>query len=155
MGIVKRLRVYADTSVFGGCFDDEFDSANEEFFREVRTGRFNLVISDAVVRELQEAPERVRRLLAELPEEHVELVTIDEEVASLRDAYLSAGVLGFAAAADAEHIAAATVAEVDLVVSWNFKHIVHFDRIRGFNGVNTLNRYRPLEIHSPREVVEL
>jgi len=92
---------------------------------------------------------------SELPEEHVELVTIDEEVASLRDAYLSAGVLGFAAAADAEHIAAATVAEVDLVVSWNFKHIVHFDRIRGFNGVNTLNRYRPLEIHSPREVVEL
>jgi hypothetical protein len=73
----------------------------------------------------------------------------------LRDAYLAAGVVGPASAADAEHIAAATVAEVDIVVSWNFKHIVHFDKIRGFNGVNSLRGYRPLEIYSPVEVVDL
>jgi hypothetical protein len=68
---------------------------------------------------------------------------------------LAAGVLGAASEADAEHIAAATVAEVDIVVSWNFRHIVHFEKIRGFNGVNTLKGYRALEIYSPAEVVEL
>ena len=52
-------------------------------------------------------------------------------------------------------LAAASVAEVDLVVSWSFKHIVHFDKIAGFGAVNLLHGYKPLRIHSPQEVVEL
>lgn len=64
-------------------------------------------------------------------------------------------MVGPASSADAAHIAAATVAEVDMVVSWNFKHIVHFDKIRGFNGINILKGYRPLQIYSPVEVVDL
>lgn len=155
MGSVKRLRVYPDTSVFGGCFDREFSEASHQFFREVRAGRFSVVISDVTTRELLQAPETVRRVLVELPVDLVEAVTVDDEVVSLRDAYLSAGVVGPASEADAEHIAAATVAEVDLLVSWNFKHIVHFDKIRGFNGVNSLRGYRSLDIYSPLQVVEL
>lgn len=50
------------------------------------------------------------------------------------------------------HIALATVADVDLLVSWNFKHIVRFDKIRLFNAVNLEQGYKPLAIHSPREV---
>jgi hypothetical protein len=149
------LRVYADTSVFGGCLDPEFDLASLQFFREVRAGRFFLVISAVVTRELIEAPEEVRQVLAQIPVDQVEEIEIDDEVTALRNAYLSAGVVGPASEADAEHIAAATVAEVDLVVSWNFKHIVHFDKIRGFNEVNKLKGYRVLEIHSPMEVIEL
>jgi len=54
---------------------------------------------------------------------------------------------------DAHHIALATVALADLVVSWNFKHIVHWDRIRLFNAVNLREGYSPIDIRSPREVV--
>jgi len=152
---VKRLRIYADTSVFGGCFDDEFQRISRQFFAEVASGRFIAVISTVTTRELLFAPEEVRKVLTDLPADQVEEIVIDEEVLSLRDAYLAAGVVGPASEADAEHIAAATVAEADLLVSWNFKHIVHFDKIRGFNGVNRLQGYRELEIYSPREVVEL
>jgi hypothetical protein len=152
---VRRLRIYADTSVFGGCFDVAFEGASTQFFRDVASGRFVVVISDVTTRELLEAPQRVREVLANLPEDQVDEITVDEEVLLLRDAYLAAGVVGPSSAADAEHIAAATVAEVDIVVSWNFKHIVHFDKIRGFNGVNSLKGYRPLEIYSPVEVVDL
>ncbi len=152
---MKRLRVYADTSVFGGCFDREYDVPSRRLFEECRGGRFTIVISDVTIRELQEAPERVRGVLAGLSPDEVEAIEVDGEIIALRDAYLAAGVVGPASAADAEHIAAATVAEVDLVVSWNFKHIVHFDKIRGFNGVNTLRGYRALEIYSPLQVVEL
>ena len=155
MGSVKRLRIYADTSVFGGCFDAEFEQVSRQFFLEAQAGRFVVVISDVTTRELQEAPEEVRQVLVQLPEGQVEEFMIDDEVTALRDAYLAAGVVGVASEADAEHIAAATVAEVDIVVSWNFKHIVHFDKIRGFNGVNSLRGYRPLEIYSPVEVVDL
>ncbi len=154
MGSVKRLRIYADTSVFGGCFDAEFEHVSRQFFLEAQAGRFVVVISDVTTRELQEAPEEVRQVLVQLPEGQVEEFMIDDEVTALRDAYLAAGVVGVASEADAEHIAAATVAEVDIVVSWNFKHIVHFDKIRGFNAVNRLKGYRALEIYSPLEVVE-
>jgi len=77
-------------------------------------------------------------------------------VTTLRvDAHLAAKVVGKASTADAQHIAAASVAAVDLVVSWNFKHIVHYEKIKGYQGVNLLNGYQPISIHSPKEVVNL
>ena len=78
-----------------------------------------------------------------------------QEVARLHDAYIAAGVLGPASRDDAEHVASASVAGADLVVSWNFKHIVHFEKIAGFQAVNMLHGYNPIRIYSPREVVEI
>ena len=152
---MRRLRVYADTSVYGGCFDEEFKKASRAFFREVSGGRFGLVVSETVQRELAEAPEEVKQVLAGLDMGNLEFIDSSSELTQLRDAYLQAGILGGASQDDAEHIAAASVAEVDLVVSWNFKHIVHFDKIAGFGAVNLLHDYKPLRIHAPQEVVEL
>lgn len=154
MGGVKRLRVYADTSVFGGCYDSDFETESQQFFREVREGRFTLVVSDLTVQELVDAPEEVRNVLQGLSPDRVERVSITPECEALQQAYLDAGVLGPASADDALHIAVASAMEVDIVVSWNFKHIVHFDKITGFEGVNTLRNYRSPRIHSPREVIE-
>jgi len=150
---MKRLRVYADTSVFGGCFDDEFSTETRRFFDEVREGRFVVVVSEMTLFELREAPARVRAVLTGLPPACLEIIEGAEEIAALRDAYLAAGGLEEASAQDAHHVAAAAVAEVDLVVSWNFRHIVHFERIRGFNAVNLLKGYRAMEIRFPREVI--
>ena len=149
---MKQIRVYADTSVFGGCFDDEFAGESQRFFQEVRTGRFLLVVSQMTLFELREAPAKVREVLTQLPPETVEIIENTEEVAVLRDAYVSAGVLGESSIQDAAHVAAASVGDVDLIVSWNFKHIVHFEKIRGFHAVNLLKGYRMIEIYSPREV---
>ena len=150
---MKRLRIYADTSVFGGCFDVEFELESRAFFQEVAARRVMLVISEVTLRELTQAPPNVRTVLEGLSPDQVEFVPSSDEIRQLRGAYLEAGVLGPASIADAEHIAAATVAGVDLLISWNFKHIVHFDKIRGFEAVNLLQGYKPLRIYSPREVV--
>jgi hypothetical protein len=107
------------------------------------------------VRELGLAPERVRSVLQGLPPASLEFLPFSEEVRRLRDAYLEFGVLPASAGADAEHVASATVGESDLLVSWNFKHIVHFDKIAAFQAINVLRGYKPLSIYSPREVVEL
>lgn len=152
---MRRLRVYADTSVFGGCFDEEFDDDSRAFFRDVVRGRFTLVVSPVLLMELRRAPERVQRVLTDLPDAAIEVMDDSVEIRELRDAYLSAGILGPAAVNDAEHIASASVALVDLVVSWNFQHIVHFDKIRQYEAVNLLRGYRPVRIHSPKEVVEV
>ena len=150
---MKKLRIYLDTSVFGGCFDPEFAAVSCRLFDEIRAGRFEVVVSDTLIAELQPAPPRVRQLLAGLREQSVEFVEVSLEAEQLRDAYVAAGVVGPSSREDAEHIAIASVAEVDLMVSWNFKHIVHFEKIAGFNAVNLLHGYKPLQVFSPNEVV--
>jgi len=150
----KRLRIYADTSVFGGCFDETFSVDSRKFFQEVRDGKFLLVVSEITLFELTEAPAEIREILTCLDPESVEIVEAAEEIAALRDAYIEAKVLGKSSVRDATHVAAASVAAVDIIVSWNFKHIVHFEKIRGFHAVNLVKGYRLVEIYSPREVIE-
>ncbi len=125
----------------------------EPFFDAVQSGRFTLVVSPTVLAELQHTPEQVRRVLAELPPQAIEMMDFTDEIRDLRDAYLNAKVLGAEHQPDAEHIASASVAEVDFVVSWNFKHIVQFEKIAGYQAVNLLNGYREIRIYSPKEVV--
>ena len=151
----KPLRVYADTSVFGGCFDNEFKTESLRFFEEVRHGQFLLVVSNVTLDELELAPDQVRAVLAGLPTQYVDIVGTSPESDGLRDAYLQAAVVGAASSNDAAHIAVATISSVDMVVSWNFKHIVHFEKIGGYEGVNSLRGYRSPRIYSPREVVTL
>ncbi len=151
--MMRILRLYADTSVFGGCFDDEFAEPSKQLFEQIRQGMFRLVLSDTTLLELQGAPEGVRAVLLSLPPEAAERIPLTEEIERLRDAYLAMGVVGPASRRDAEHIAAATVADVDLIVSWNFRHIVHYDKISGYHGVNLLHGYRAIPIFSPLEVI--
>jgi predicted nucleic acid-binding protein len=146
--VKKPLRVYADTSVFGGCFDDEFKTESVRFFEEVQQGQFFVVVSNVTLDELELAPDPVRSVLADLKPQHVEIVSTSPESEDLRDAYLEAAVVGPASSNDAAHIAVATI-YVDLVVNWNFKHIVHFEKIGGYEGVNSLRGYRSPRIYSP------
>lgn len=108
------------------------------------------VVSNVTLDELALAPDLVRAVLSDLPPQQVEIVSTSD---GLRDANLDAGVVGPASSNDAAHIAVATISNVDLVVSWNFKHIVHFEKIGGHEGVNRLRGYRSPRIYSPREVV--
>jgi len=147
------LLVYADTSVYGGVFDREFTEASRAFFESVQAGRFALLVSDIVRREIGEAPSRVQvhfnRHLS-----YMQHVIFDASVFALREAYLSAGIVTPASAEDAGHVAAATIGGADLLVSWNFRHIVHFDKIRLYNAVNALRGYRAVEVRSPAEVID-
>lgn len=154
MSEAESIRVYADTSVFGGCFNVEFEEASRRFFEEIRQGRIQLVLSDTTALELTAAPESVRRVLTDLPPASIERIYLNEQVERLRDAYLAHGVVGPASKRDAEHIAAATIADVDLIVSWNFKHIVHYEKISGYQGVNMLEGYNAIRIYSPLEVID-
>jgi len=144
--------VYADTSVFGGILDEEFREVSRAFFQEVRGGRFRLLHSAVVDRELRPAPAEVRRFYEGLLAA-AEIVEITVEALELQQAYLAEGILPSSAAMDALHVALATLGRADLIVSWNFKHIVHFDKIRRFNAINRLRGWQTVEIFSPNEVI--
>lgn len=152
MATHPRLRVYVDTSVIGGCLDAEFELPSRRLFARFRSGEHVLVLSDVTVTELGNAPPAVRDVLRQVPIEHIERWALTAEAETLAETYLSAGVIPRKMWSDAQHIAIATLANVDVLVSWNFKHIVNFQRIRGYNAVNATLGHPPVEIRTPQEV---
>jgi hypothetical protein len=149
---MKTLRIDVDTSVLGGCFDEEFALWSNALVRDFREGRFIPLLSDLLAAEVARAPQSVREVHADVVACSAEQLTVSTEALDLLAAYEAHSVLGPKYRADMLHIALATVADADVLVSWNFKHIVRFDKIRLFNAVNLEQGYKSLAIHSPREV---
>ncbi len=148
-----KARIYVDTSVIGGCEDDKFAEQSVRLMDCFVRGELVLVISSLTVQELAAAPDAVRKCLAVVPDAHIETLQLNAEATELADAYIAAGVITAGMRADAQHIAIATVARVDVLVSWNFKHIVNLKRIHGYNSMNLLKGYPMIEIRTPQEVL--
>ena len=146
-------RIYADTSVIGGCLDEEFEFSSRLLLRRFSTGQDILVISDLTHLELVRAPQEVREILESVAPEFLETIEFTREASDLARSYIETRVIGAAKQIDAQHIAPATVHRVDVLVSWNFKHIVNLERIHGYNSVNLRYGYPLLEIRTPREVI--
>lgn len=110
--------------------------------------------SDLTETELLSAPAKIRNYFKELPKEYLERVEVNDEILTLATKYISEKVVGLTSFDDCVHIATATINKVDILVSWNFKHIVNVYRIRGYNSINLRMNYPPLEIRSPKEIIE-
>ncbi len=149
-----KFRIYIDTSVIGGCFDDEFAEYSKLLFQEFIEGKKIAVVSNITLKELKQAPENIRNKFEEIPKENIDYVGLTEEAEELAQKYIENGVISSNYFLDAEHIAIATVEKVDIVVSWNFKHIVNVHKIRGFNSVNLKEGYQLIEIRTPTEVID-
>ena len=147
-----KLRIYTDTSVIGGCLDPEFQVASSRLVERFKLGEAVIVLSELTLLELVDAPEKVRDVLKAIPEENREYLDLTTEARELAERYLNEGVIGPGKRIDAQHIAIATISRVDVLVSWNFRHIVNLARIRGYNSVNLRQGYPVLEIRSPLEV---
>jgi hypothetical protein len=113
--------------VYGGLHDEEFADPTRAFFARVEQGAFRLLTSPLVLAELRDAPQEVRDSYARLGP-WIEATAIDDETLALRDAYLDAGVVTPRWTEDALHVAIATVNGAELIVSWNFRHIVNYDQ---------------------------
>ncbi len=149
---MKKQRVYIDTSVIGGCFDSEFAAWSNGLMQDFAQGNFIPVTSTLVATEIEDSPAHVQEKLVELLSFAPEVLSTSEESSILAELYQARRILTPKYYNDGLHIALATVAEVDVLVSWNFKHIVHFHKIRLFNAVNLEQGYNPVQIFSPREV---
>lgn len=146
------IRVYADTSTYGGLFDVEFALGSRLFFEQVKEGRFHLLTSALVADEISNAPLRVQEAYyAMLP--YMEVVAVNEAALRLQQAYMDAGVVARKWQGDALHVAVATVHGAEVVVSWNFKHIVNYSRIRLYNKVNRQEGWKEIDIRTPLEVL--
>ena len=114
---MKRLRVYVDSSVIGGCLDREFAEESQQIIEWARQGEIILLLSETTFTELETAPPDVQNILRGLPPESLEMVSLTAEVSLLSAAYVDGGVVGQRWLNDAMHVAAATVARADAIVS--------------------------------------
>jgi predicted nucleic acid-binding protein len=149
----KKLNLYIDTSVIGGYYDVEFEEETKILFDSISNNEFHVFYSTITEDELINAPEKVRELLNIIPSENKTRIELTEEAVMLGDTYIAENVVGKTSREDCFHIALATINNADILVSWNFKHIVNVMRIRGYNAVNLRLGYSTLDIRSPKEII--
>ncbi|WOK04818.1 MAG: PIN domain-containing protein [Imperialibacter sp.] len=143
-------RVYIDTSVFGGYFDSEFDNPTKIFFKTLNTQNTTILVSQILELEIYKAPDHIIELFESLS--NIERVELTGEVKQLAEMYITEKVVGRTSIADCQHIALATINKADVLASWNFKHIVNLERIRGYNSINFREGYQMTEIRTPNEI---
>lgn len=117
-----------------------------------KAGRIILLVSEVVFRELASAPARIQAVLNDIPSENLERVPLTLDIEALAQSYIAARIVSANWEDDALHVAAATVAKADAIVSWNFKHIVRLDRMIRYNEVNKRRGYGELTIVNPSAV---
>ena len=149
----NKLKLYIDTSVIGGYFDIEFEKETKMLFESIFNNEFHIIYSTVTEDELINAPDKVKELLSSIPDEYKTKIELTEEAVMLGDTYIAENVVGKTSREDCFHIALATIHKADILVSWNFKHIVNIMRIRGYNAVNIKLGYSTIDIRSPKEIV--
>ncbi len=148
-----KQRIYIDTSIVGGYFDEEFKDATLKLFERLDNNEIIFVVSDLLDLELINAPQQVREHLFKYSSDKFQRVELTDESVKLADTYIDEKVVGKTSLEDCRHIALATIHKVDVLASWNFKHIVNLDRIKGYNSVNLRLGYSMIEIRSPKDLV--
>jgi predicted nucleic acid-binding protein len=148
MALSRKERLYFDSSVIGGYYDPEFAEDSKRVIGYAQEERIVVLMSEVVV----QAPARVQEVMFSIPSNTLERIELTAEILSLRDAYLSAQIVSPRWGDDALHVAAATAARADAIVSWNFRHIMRLDKMRAYNQINLSNGYGILTIISPKEV---
>jgi len=149
----KRLTIYVDTSGIGGYYDIEFEKETRILFENIESSKYDIMYSSVTEDELLNAPIQVKNFLTTIPQMFLKRVELTEEAVKLADSYIAENVVGKTSREDCFHIALATINKADILVSWNFKHIVNVFRIRGYNAVNLRLGYAQIDIRSPKEII--
>ena len=150
-----KQRIYIDTSVIGGYYDIEFETATRQLFERIANKEFEVYFSEVNEEELLFAPQHIKEIKNLIPADCFYYLEITEEARQLAQLYISEKALGKASENDAYHIALASINRIDCLISWNFKHIVNYDKIRMFNAVNMRFGYPLINICSPLEFITI
>ncbi len=150
---MNTVKVYLDTSVIS--YLDQEDAPEKmketrELWEIFKKGQHDIYISDVVVYEIYKCSMGKREILLDyLDQIEYNIIETDENTVSLAEKFIDFGVLKRKSYDDCRHIAAAVLAGCDMIVSWNFKHIVNENTIRGVKAVTTHEGYKDLMIYPP------
>jgi predicted nucleic acid-binding protein len=147
-------RVYVDSSVVSGMFDtNDHPKRVRPFWDAVIGGKIRVVLSSVLDGEVANAPQHVRDFYRSIPESQIERIVRTDESDMLATRYIAEGIASASCLVDCRHVALATIAHADVLVSFNCTHIVKLNRIRQYNAINMLLGYPQIEIRTPDEVI--
>ncbi len=156
---MRKKKLYLETSIINFVYADDSPDKKEvtiEMFNllEKEEDSYSLYISRLILEEIGNAEgEKTRQLLEVIANRNFTILEMTEEAQKLGERYIKEGLIPRKYDDDAYHIAIATVHDMDVIVSWNFKHIVKMKTIEGVKWINESEGYRPIEIYSPWEVL--
>jgi hypothetical protein len=145
------MRLYLDATVIKGCSDPQFDRWSWSLIQDCRSGLYRPIISTLVQEELAESPAPPEAASA-LMECHPKILEVSDKAQTLADVYLDHKILTESHRFAALHVALATLEEADMLVSWDYRNILHMSKLRQFITVNLELGLKPLQIRSPRVV---
>lgn len=155
---MKKLKLYIETSVWNFLLAEDVPdkhAATKSFFNNVVTGRYEIFISEVVMGEIENAPEKIQVKLRELIDHYSPgFLFSNDESDEMIEAYLEAGLLSNNHIVDLSHLAVASANDMDMMISWNLRHIVKARTRKIVNAVNRLNGYHDVDICTPREAIE-
>ena len=154
---MRTQKVYLETTLFNFYFDEDRDAHADtvKLFEEIADGKYDAYTSTYVTDELENAPEKKRdKMMGLITEYNIAVLAPADEAVKMADIYVAEGIIPQKYRTDGLHIAIATVNDLDIIVSMNFKHIVKRKTILATGKINNLNGYRAIEIYSPMEVVD-
>jgi hypothetical protein len=149
---MRPLRVYVETSVFGGMYEPDFLNETKRCFRMVRDGRFRVVVSEQVKSEISPSPDAVKEFF-DINLSSMEYTAISREVRKLAGLYVNNKIFNPKVYSDALHVACATINGCDGLISWNNKHMVNAVKIGHVNMINVINGFTQLIAVSPRGIM--
>jgi predicted nucleic acid-binding protein len=150
----KIQRIYVDASVASAMFDtNEHPEKTRAFWQAVISREVRIIASDILTGEVNNAPKHVQDFFDSLPKSQIERIVSTDESNELAKRYIVEGIVSNNNLNDCKHVALATLAEADVLVSWNFRHIVKLNKIYRYNAINKLLGYREIEIRTPNEVI--
>jgi len=154
---MRTQRIYLETTMFNYYFEPERDAHADtmKLFEEIKEGKYQAFTSMYAVEELQKAPvEKAQKMADLITEFGIIVLETSDEAGALATLYQRQGIMPPGSIVDAQHIAVASVNDMDMIISLNFRHIVRKKTETMAGRVNVDNGYKPIEIHSPMEVVE-
>ena len=156
---INKIKVYLDTSVISYLEQNDAPIQRDEtreVWNSLKSGKYDIFISDVVINELLKCAdeEKQKLLLNHLLEINYTVVNVDEETVALAEHIIDFGILKQKSFDDCQHIAAAILNNCDIIVSWNFRHIVNMKTIRGIKVITTMDGYKDILIYPPTALLE-
>ena len=155
---MKKLKVYLDTSTISHLFADDAPEKmhdTRKLWERCIDNEYDIFISDIVTNEIRQCSEPKRgQMLEKLRQIDFQVLPETDEINELANEYIKGGVLKEKSIDDCLHIAYAVINYCDVIVSWNFKHLVNFKTINKVKIINTIHRYKEIGIITPTMLIE-
>jgi predicted nucleic acid-binding protein len=155
---MKKLKIYLDTSVISHLKQDDVPEKMSDTLKlwdDIKAGKYEVFISEVTLEEVMRCGQPKRDImLGYLNGTNYTVIEIDKEINQIAMQFINNGILTDKSLDDCRHIACSIVSGCDIIISWNFKHIVNYRTMRGVKLISALSGYNEVSICTPTILVE-